>query len=192
MTHHRIPFMAVLLLFGFLTTSSATASTHFPERITLENQALQRIGLGTARYAGIIRVYDAALYAPATGARADILDTALPKRLEILYHRSIEAKLLVEAALRTLEHQHGSEILVRWQSHLDRLHAAYRDVSAGDRFALEMIPEQGLRLEFNGREVARIYAPAFGRLYFGIWLGEKPLSATLRDALLPVDCCRAE
>ena len=61
-----------------------------------------------------------------------------------------------------------------------------------DRLALSMAPEHGLWLEFNGREVARINKPQFGRLYFGIWLGDPPLSASLRDALLPGDCCQAE
>jgi hypothetical protein len=27
-------------------------------------------------------------------------------------------------------------------------------------------------------------------VYFGIWLGEQPLSASLRDALLPATCCQ--
>jgi len=109
-----------------------------------------------------------------------------------LYHRPIKAMLMVKAAQHVLERQHGTQTLERWQPSIDRLHAAYRDVAAGDRFALAMSPEHGLWLEFNGREVVRIDDPELGRLYFGIWLGDLPLSAKLRDALLPKECCQAD
>lgn len=192
MSYRRTCLAALSLVLGLLVSLSVPASTEFAERITLEDHALQRIGSGTARYAGIIRVYDAALYAPARSARADILDTDVPKRLEIVYHRSIEAELLAEAAQHTLERQHGPDVLERWRSAIQKLHAAYRDVSDGDRFALAVTPGQGVALEFNGREVARIDEPEFGRIYFGIWLGDMPLSASLRDALLPVNCCQSD
>ncbi len=190
MSYRRIHLAALSLGLGLLASFGVLASTDFPERIQLENHALQRIGSGTARYGGIIRVYDAALYAPSRSSRADILDTAVPKRLEIVYHRSIEAELLAEAAQHTLERQHGTDVLDRWRYDIQRLHAAYRDVSDGDRFALAVVPGQGVTLEFNGREVARIDEPEFGRIYFGIWLGDEPLSASLRDALLPKNCCQ--
>ncbi len=191
MTYHRIQ-LAALLLLGVLIAPATQATTAFPEQITLESQQLQRIGFGSARYAGIVHVYDAALYAPLHNTAAGILDAATPKRLEILYHRPIEATLMVEAAQHVLERQHGTQTLERWQPSIDRLHAAYRDVAAGDRFALAMSPEHGLWLEFNGREVVRIDDPELGRLYFGIWLGDPPLSAKLRDALLPSGCCQVD
>ena len=191
MTYQRIR-LAALVLLGVLTAPTALAVTDFSERLTLENHQLQRVGIGSIRYAGIVHVYDAALYAPLQNTTKNILDAATPKRLEILYHRPIEAKLMVEAAQRMLERQHGTHTLERWQPSIDRLHAAYRDVAAGDRFALAMSPERGLWLEYNGRELVSIEDPEFGRLYFGIWLGDQPLSAGLRDALLPGECCRSK
>lgn len=173
-----------LVILGLFGAAPVAATSSFPERITLERHELQRLGQGTARYAGIIRVYDAALYAALPQGTADILDQRVPKRLEIVYLRKLEGKVLEQAALHTLERQHGGAALERWQSEIDSLHAAYRDVVPGDRFALAQTPERGLWLEFNGREVARVEAQAFAAVYFGIWLGERPLSDSLRDALL--------
>ncbi|MBU1191399.1 MAG: chalcone isomerase family protein [Gammaproteobacteria bacterium] len=190
MTYQRNVIAILCLALGLLTTTSGRASTGFPERIQLENHELQRIGSGTARYAGIITVYQAVLYAPASTARGNILDTDVPKRLEIVYSRSIEKAHLIEAAEHALERQQTPEILDRWRSTIDELHAAYQDVSAGDRFALVLLPEKGLSLELNGQGLLRIDKPDFARIYFGIWLGETPLSASLRDDLLPTDCCQ--
>ena len=179
---------AALFMIAMFTTPAVAAASAFPERIAVENHQLERIGFGTARYAGVVQVYDAALYAPSREA-ADILGGATPKRLEIVYHRSIEAGMMIQAAQRTLERQHGADTLRRWQPQIERLHAAYRDVAAGDRFALATAPGRGLWLEFNGRESVRIADDEFAKLYFGIWLGEEPLSASLREALLPAGCC---
>lgn len=189
MNMQRIAWAAIIVtaLFG---TVPAAGALGFPERIALESQALQRVGSGTARYAGVIQVYDAALYAPPRAASADILGATIPLRLEIVYHRPIEAEMMIRAAQQTLERQHGAESLRRWQPQIERLHAAYRDVVAGDRFALTTAPGRGLGLEFNGRELVRIDDAGFAQVYFGIWLGEQPLSAGLRDALLPATCCQ--
>ncbi len=189
---YPIPQGAALILLAWFTTSAVQASTDFPARLTLENHQLERVGIGAVRYAGLIHVYDAALYAPSDQRSADILDAGIPKRLEIVYHRALDAERMAEAAQRTLERQHGMAMMERWQPHIDRLHAAYRDVARGDRFALAMSPARGLWLEFNGQEVVHIEDVEFGRLYFGIWLGDPPLSASLRDALLPVQCYAAD
>lgn len=188
----RTAMLLFCLLPGLLAMPGALASTYFAEQVSIAEHTLRRIGTGTARYAGVIRVYEAALYAPSASTRAQILDAAVPRRLEIVYRRPLDAQLLAAVAAQTLERQHGAETLRHWQAQIDSLHAAFRDVSDGDRLALTMAPEHGLWLEFNGREVARINKPQFGRLYFGIWLGDPPLSASLRDALLPGDCCQAE
>lgn len=185
-------FRPLFMLWLLLATPITLASTMFPEQMSFEDRQLERVGFGTARYAGLIRIYDAALYAPLTNRGTDVLDTDIPKRLEIVYHKSLEADMLAEAALRILERQHGADVVERWQTQIDQLHAAYRNVAPGDRFALAMSPTYGLRLEFNGQEVAHIEDLEFGRLYFGIWLGEQPLSTTLRDALLPTGCCATE
>jgi len=177
---------------GLLAAPGAQASTSFAEQVSIAEHTLERVGTGTARYAGFIRVYEAALYAPSVSTRAQILAATVPKRLEIVYRRPLEAQLLAAAAAQTLERQHGPESLRHWQTAIDSLHATFPDVSDGDRLALTMVPEHGLWLEFNGREVARINNPQFGRVYFGIWLADPPLSASLRDELLPADCCQAE
>lgn len=184
--------LTVIMLFGALTIPVTAAMASFPERINLESHTLQRIGIGTARYAGFISVYEAAFYAPSTITRANVLDVGVPKRLEIVYNRSIERKQLIKAAEHALKRQHDTGTLDRWRDAIDRLHASYRDVSAGDMFVLATAPDQGLLLEFNGLEVARIDEPEFARLYFGIWLGDPPLSASLREALLPAGCCLSD
>lgn len=139
-------------------------------------------GTGTARYL-FFKVFDATLYAPA-GA-ADV--AASPKLcLELCYHRTLEADVLAEAAEEVLSQQNGSEHLSRLTPQIRSLHDAYRPVSRGDRYRL--CRDAGkLSLAINDEHLISIDHAAFARAYMNIWLGEQPLSESLRDDLLRND-----
>jgi hypothetical protein len=157
---------------------------NFPPVYQLAQETLTHIGQGTARYARIIPVYDAALYATPAVPAAQLLDPAAAKRLEIVYRVAIKAGDLARAAEQVLARQHPQEWLARWRTQLDELHAGYRDVQRGDRYTLTYLPAQGLWLEFNGERIITVPDAEFAALYFGIWLGEEPLSEPLRQQLV--------
>jgi hypothetical protein len=167
-----------------LCALTAALAGNFPPLLVLGQETLAQIGQGTARYARIIPVYDAALYATPAVPAAQLLDPAAAKRLEIVYRVAIKAGDLVHAAERILARQHPQEWLARWRPQLDELHAGYRDVQQGDRYTLTYLPAQGLWLEFNGERIITLPDAEFASLYFGIWLGEKPLSEPLREQLV--------
>jgi hypothetical protein len=171
--------------FALLSTLVPAQAGNFPPRVSIEQLALERIGQGTAHYAGFIPVCDIALYAePAQHAR-QLLDPQAAKRLDIVYRLAIPAGKLVGAAEKTLARQHPQQLLTQWRSHIDALHRSYTDVQPGDRHTLSYLPQQGLELDFNGKQVFTLADEDFAAIYFGIWLGEKPLSEPLRLQLVP-------
>ena len=161
------------------------SSTAFAAQLRDADTNLVRLGQGTAHYARFIPVYDAALYIDQdAGSQDSLFDPGIAKRLDIVYRTSVKARDMITAAERTLARQHSDATLARWRAEIDALHAAYRDVSSGDRYALVFQPGAGLWLEFNGKPVIHVAAAGFAQLYLGIWLGEPPLSERLKQALI--------
>jgi hypothetical protein len=150
-------------------------------------KALELKGAGLARYAVFIRVYGAGLYGPEGVPGDSLLERGESKRLEIEYFVDIKASDLALAADTILKKQLSPSQFQALEPRIRQLHDAYRDVRPGDRYAMEYLPGDGTRLTLNGEPLVTVAGPDFARAYFGIWLGNDPLSRGLRDALLGVD-----
>ncbi|AZF04366.1 chalcone isomerase family protein [Pseudomonas sp. R5-89-07] len=126
-------------------------------------------------------VYAAALYAPAATPAKQAWDKRQPLRLELYYFRDIDRNDVIKAANTTLERQQaGAEL----RPQLDQLHASFRNIRSGDRYALDFRPGRGLTLEINGQVVFTSRDDELARAYLGIWLAPKGLSDELRGKLL--------
>jgi len=164
------------------TAVQADRPAGFAPALELGAERLAIRGSGTAYYARLFRVYDAALYAPAGSQVADLVDGSAPRCLQIEYRRAVTRDIIVEAADTVLRRQ-GVPV-AQLQARLDRLNAAYRDVGPGDRYQLCYAPGTDTRLALNGQELIRIPGDDFAVAYFGIWLGAGAISEDLRSALL--------
>ena len=173
-----------------LGTVSLLAGTHaqanrqlgFAPAVQLGSEPLAMRGSGTAYYARLFRVYDAALYAPAGSRAPDLVAGTAPRCLVIDYRRPVTRDIIVTAADTVLQRQ--AVALSALEARLDRLNAAYRDVDAGDRYQLCHAPGGETRLSLNGEELVRIPGDDFAVAYFGIWLRDGAISEELRSALL--------
>lgn len=126
-------------------------------------------------------VYAAALYAPADINAKQAWDQQKPLRLELYYFRDIDRNDVIKAATATLERQQAS---ARLKPEIEKLHANFRDIRSGDRYALDFRPGRGLSLEINSEVVFSSRDDALARAYLGIWLAPKGLSDELRGKLL--------
>ena len=126
-------------------------------------------------------VYAAALYAPADTSAKLAWEQQKPLRLELYYFREIDRNDVIKAANTTLERQQAAG---RLRPELDKLHASFRNIKSGDRYALDFRPGRGLNLEINGQVVFSSRDDALARAYLGIWLAPKGLSDSLRGKLL--------
>lgn len=139
---------------------------------------LVKIGEGTARW-GWIKLYHAQLFAPPGLVINDLLSDSAPLRLTLCYHRALSVKDFVEGA----NHALPSELSGTLREAVDRLHANYQPVQAGDCYDLDYQPHQGTSLRLNQQALVHISTPGFKAVYFGIWLGDNPLSTSLKHAL---------
>ncbi|HDP90042.1 MAG TPA: hypothetical protein ENN42_08825 [Thioalkalivibrio sp.] len=175
------PVALLLMLFQLVGTAHARESVFAPTQ-ALGDTELELKGTGDMYYARFIHVYDAALYGPAGLPAPMLLETGAPACLELVYRVGLDRDKFVLAAERILARQHGD--LSSLRPRIDALHAAYRDVAEGDRYRLCYDPDAGTELALNDAPLVRVQGEDFARAYLGIWLGERPLSDSLRTALL--------
>lgn len=181
---NRVPTVVTGLLLALAVMSHpAVAADGFTPGRDHAGHELVLLGKGTARYAGIFHVYDAALYGAAGSDPARLLASDTPHCLEILYRMDVPASRIRDAAETILARQQ-EERLGGLRERVDRLHAAYVDVTEDDRYALCYAPGRGTELTLNGRLLVAVPGLDFATAYFGIWLAEEPISAPLREALL--------
>jgi len=155
----------------------------FAERVDAGGTELALSGLGLLRYRVVFKAYVAALYLEPGSDPERVLED-VPKRLEIEYFWSISAEDIARAGDELLRRNLDDET---WQSLADRvarLNALYRDVEPGDRYALTYVPGRGTELAKNGTPLGTVPGADFAEAYFGIWLGEQPLDASLARQLL--------
>ena len=151
--------------------------------VAVADLGLVEAGRATARYAGLIKVYDASLRVTAGTTRAEALQSPATKILELRYRVAIAASDLIKAADTTLRRQHDDATRARYAEETTRLHGYFRDVDKGDRFALRSEGDT-LTLLFNDETQVQITRAGFAAYYLGIWLGDSPLSTSVREQLL--------
>ena len=181
------------LLAGLLTLALYTApipalaaeieEVPFPETVEAGSHRLPLFGLGLLRYRLVFRGYVGGLYLPA-GARAELALEDVPKALELYYFWDIQGRFFGQAAEELLARSMPPERMARLRPRLERLHALYRDVEAGDRYRLSYSPDEGTTLSLNGQPLGTIPGADFARAYFGIWLGARPIDETFRNQIL--------
>ena len=138
----------------------------------------------TATWLVFIDVYDAALYAEPDAQASRLLDDKRPFSLEICYKVSLTKAQLTEGADVTLGRQHTEQQRALYQADVSALHGFYQDVVEGDRFRLDIGPNNGISLFFNNELLYQNAKLDFARYYVGLWLAENPLSDSLRTGLL--------
>lgn len=182
-THKYILSLFALLQLCFLQPCYSLDEPSSPNEI---KASLDAAGKHRFIYRMFFKLYDAAFYTDATET-ADIEDVLSGKyalHLEFDYLRKIKKSIILESSEKILANNMSLSELASIQARVDRINAAYRTVDKGDRSALSYIPGKGTVLWINGEPMITVEGEDFARLYFRIWLGERPISKAMRDALL--------
>jgi len=88
--------------------------------------------------------------------------------------------IILESADKILRRNLSPAEFSQISDRVDQINEAYRTVLDGDRSSLTYQPGVGSTLAINGSPAVTIEGADFARLYFKIWLGEQPISSSLR------------
>ncbi|BBP43173.1 chalcone isomerase family protein [Thiosulfativibrio zosterae] len=137
----------------------------------------QTLSQGTATWL-FMDIYQAKLKSKMS-LKANFLSNEQPLQLELCYFKSISPDILIKGANEVLP----DNLSVDLQAAVNGLHASYQAVEPNDCYRLSY--ENGItQLQLNEQTVFTTKTAGFKAVYFGIWLGENPLSASLKKELL--------
>ncbi len=150
--------------------------------------ALQLNGAGV-RTRAIFSVYVAALYVPQkAGDAAALLAQKGPRRISITMLRNVDADTFAEALNDGLRKNHSEAQLAGWKAQIETLNANLKvagEAKKRDVIHLEFLPDTGTRLVVNGQaKGAAIPGEDFYAAVLRIWIGDKPVDASLKKGLL--------
>jgi len=178
---------ALLLALAWVIAIPAAAGAASIEGVTFTERhpasGLTLRGVGLLRYRVVFKGYVAALYLTPDVPAEDVLED-VPKRLEIEYFWAIEGRDFAKAQDEGIARNVDAAVLERIRPQMTELSGLYQNVEPGDRYALTYTPGHGTELSLNGERLGVVRGAEFARAVFSIWLGEKPLSRSLKTRLL--------
>lgn len=183
MTRIARPALAAALLLAAPATrgSVPVEGVPFAPQVDAGEAGLRLHGAALLKWF-LFKVYVGGLYLP-EGVPAERALEDVPKRIEFSYLVDIAGEDFGPAGEKILARNLAGAEMAPLRERLDRIRAAYRDVAAGDRYALTYVPGRGTELSLNGEPLAVIEGADFARAYFSIWLGENPLDRGFKREL---------
>lgn len=164
------------------------AASPLPQHFQLGGHQLVMNGAGI-RHKAVFKVYHATLYLEQQAhSLAEVLQLPGPKRLEIHMLRDIDANELGKLFTKGIEQNTPRQELGRVLPGVAQMSAVFshqKKLHKGDSFSLDWVPNVGMTLSINGQpQSPQFENPAFFAALLGIWLGDKPADAQLKQALL--------
>ncbi|MDX1353004.1 MAG: chalcone isomerase family protein [Thiomicrorhabdus sp.] len=188
--------VCIAFFMGFYSASSfASENIRFADKVENQSNNILQPQTNWLEYSqGMVRwmwfdVYQAKLFieedSPIKSFSAnELLSEKMPLKLELCYKRKVTAQQFIEGA----EHVLPKDLSGQLKEQVERLHSQYQNVKEGDCYALVYLPEnQQTQLKFNHQLVFQTNTKHFKALYFGIWIGDKPLSSRLKTTLLKAE-----
>jgi hypothetical protein len=135
------------------------------------------------------KVYVAALYVPQKSADANLLLAQKgPRRIAITMLRNVDAESFADALNEGLRNNHSAAQLAGLKAQVDALNATLKlvgEAKKGDLINFEFAPEVGTRVMVNGQPRGAVIAgEEFFTAVLRIWIGDKPVEASLKKGLL--------
>jgi hypothetical protein len=136
-----------------------------------------------------LKVYVAGLYlAEKKASAADVVALKGPKRIQIWIMRDVAANQMSSAFIEALNANLSATELEKFKSQIQQFNATFSAIEAmneGDVMTIDLLPGTGTRISVNAKASGTpIAGDDFYAALLKIWLGDNPVQADLKKALL--------
>jgi Chalcone isomerase-like len=155
------------------------------DKVSVGGQELVLNGAGI-RTRAIFKVYVGSLYVPAKATDIDGVLAKAPRRIQLNILRNLTADQLVDALVDGLKENNSADELAAVKSQQAELVAtmkAFNDVKEKDVVTLDFV-DGATKIGLNGASKAAIAGEPFNRALTRIWVGDHPVQADLKRAML--------
>lgn len=164
------------------------AGVKLDDSARVANQELKLNGAGI-RYKAIFKVYVAGLYLPEKKSTvAEVLASPGARRVTIVMLRDISNEELGRGFMSGIQQNSDRNEKVKLIMQLQKfgeIFASIPELKKGDVLTTDWIPGSGTVIHVNGKKVSDVLPDiGFYNAILRIWLGEKPVDARLKPAML--------
>jgi long-chain acyl-CoA synthetase len=155
------------------------------DRASVGGQELVLNGAGI-RTRAIFKVYVGSLYVPAKSATLPAVLAKGPRRVQLNLLRNLSADQLVDALIDGLKDNTSEAEFASIKPQADQLVTimkSFGEVKEGTVVTLDFVDGE-TRIAQNGQGKGAIAGEPFNQALMRIWLGEKPVQADLKKAML--------
>jgi long-chain acyl-CoA synthetase len=177
--------LCIALCLSLPALAAEVGGVRLDDKLSLGAQELQLNGAGI-RTRLMFKVYVASLYLPQKAGDAAAVLTQTPRRIQLNVLRHLTADQLVDALVEGLQANNTAEEVAAVKAQTDQLVAtmkAFNEVREKDVVGLDFV-NGDTRISLNGEARGVIAGERFNRALTRVWLGDKPVQADLKKALL--------
>ncbi|MDX1252159.1 MAG: chalcone isomerase family protein [Gammaproteobacteria bacterium] len=182
----------LLIILAFLTASSSASAldisgVKLDERISVDGTELVLNGAGTRKKFGLLDVYVAALYLTSRAKTAEaVINQAKPRRLLLVMRRTVDSKSMLDALHDAINDNTNDAQRAAIGPGMAKLDAIFLRIQPreNDRIVLDFGMDGGVRVAHNDQVKDTLPGPDIGPTLLKVWIGEKPVQANLKAALL--------
>src|SRR5216683_6975377 len=180
--------LLLLMLCTQLSLAAEIEGVKVDERVRIGSADLQLNGAGI-RTRLIFKVYVGALYLPEKKSSAtEVLALGGAKRVSMTLLRDLTARQLTDALEEGIRANSSEAELAALKERIDALVATMNEIESAKEktvITLDFLPESGTRVTVDGAARGKtVPGEDFFVALLRIWLGEKPVDADLKKAML--------
>lgn len=183
-------FTLCLLIISQPIVAMDVGGIKVPDSITLagSNIGLQLNGAGIRKKL-FVSVYVGALYLPEKSAdAAAILTAETPTAVDMhILHREVSKAKITKAQEDGMRANLDQSELEALRPRLDEFNSLFRAVSKGETIRIAYLPGSGTEVRINDKWRGVVPGNDFFRALLKVWLGDKPVSKSLKQAMLGQD-----
>jgi len=177
--------MMLGLLFTAVALAAEVGGVRLDDKVNVGGQELVLNGAGV-RTRVVFKVYVASLYLPQKATDAQGALAKAPRRIQLNLLRMLSADQLVDALNEGLAENNTAAELAAVKAQVDQLATimrSFKDVKEKDIVTLDFV-DGATRVGLNGEPKGSIPGEPFNQALTRVWLGERPVQADLKKALL--------
>jgi len=181
----KTAFLLLAFLIAVPALAAEVGGVKLDDKVAVGGQDLVLNGAGI-RTRFMLKVYVASLYLPAKAGDVAGVLTKAPRRIQMNLMRNLSADQLVDALNDGLKDNNSEAELAAVKTQSDQLTSimkGFGEVKEGNVVTLDFV-DGATQIGFNGAAKGSITGEPFNRALTKVWLGDKPVQADLKKAML--------
>jgi len=186
---------AITLLFCLFIINAPVAAKEIegvaiPDTLAFANSDSSLVLNGAGiREKFFLDIYIGALYLPARtpDASAILSDTGPASVLMHILYGEVSKQKITDGWTNGLEANLSDEKMLALKPQLGKFNSLFQDLHKGDRIRIDYIPGTGTEVRINDERRGVVEGNDFYRALLRIWIGSKPVTKSLKQAMLGND-----